>query len=392
MTDALFRAVSAALQDELVDAVALRHRLHAHPDLSGDEAWTAERVVDALGGTEVYEVATTGRMIPVGGSEGPMIAVRAELDALPIIEDTGAPFAAPGVAMHACGHDVHLAALVALARAVRQVGAPVPLLAVLQPREETRPSGALDLVREEAFTRWRVRAVIGAHLQPALPAGWVSATPGAVNASFDEVEITMQGRGGHGAYPHLNRDPVLALMHALVAAHQVVAVRTDPMHSAVFTVGHLDAAGTANVVPDSATARGALRALHAADRAMLCREVGRAVRSAAEAFGCRCRLQIRDGQPAVVNDDRLAGAARRWLDLAGFATDRTFRSCGSDDFAYYATAAPSLMMFVGVGDGDGVDGLHSPRFLPPDAAVGDVARSMLAGYLAGVDVAGGRPG
>ncbi|GEL19416.1 M20 metallopeptidase family protein [Pseudonocardia asaccharolytica] len=384
MTATLLRAVSAALEDELADAVELRHLLHAHPDLSGDEARTADRVVDALGGSEVYEVAATGRLIPIGGCAGPVVAVRAELDALPIIEDTGAPFAATVGAMHACGHDVHLAALVALARAVRRVGTPVPLLAVLQPREETRPSGALDLVREEAFTRLDVRAVIGAHLQPALPAGCVSATPGAVNASFDEVVLRMRGRGGHGAYPHLNRDPVLALMHALVAAHQIVAVRTDPMQSVVFTVGHLDAPGTANVIPDAATARGALRALREADRTMLHREVGRAVHAAAEVFGCQCQLEIHDGQPAVVNDERLAVATRRWLDLAGFVTDRAFRSCGSDDFAYYAAVAPSLMMFVGVGDGDTTAGLHSPRFLPPDSTVRDVARSMLAGYLAGV--------
>jgi Metal-dependent amidase/aminoacylase/carboxypeptidase len=183
-----------ALHTEMAAARELRHRLHALPDLSGDEAATRDIVLAALPhGSSVTKAAETGAIVRIG-RDGAAVGVRGELDALPVTERTGASFAStrPGV-MHACGHDVHLAALVAVARAVRATPGATPLLAVLQPREETYPSGAQDIVESELLVRENCAAMIGAHLQPSLDVGVVACVPGGVNASSDEFIIEVHG-------------------------------------------------------------------------------------------------------------------------------------------------------------------------------------------------------
>lgn len=206
--DELHLKLRAAVADELPGAIALRHRLHADPRLSGDEADTTVEVVRALDAGPGHEVAGTGRVVRIGDL-GPTVALRAELDALPIVESTGVPWTSQGEAMHACGHDVHLAALVAVCRAASRIGVEVPILAVLQPREESSPSGAEDIVRSGVLAEHDVKAIVAAHLQPRLPDGVVAVTPGPVNAATDEFEVTVTGVGGHAGYPHVARDPVL---------------------------------------------------------------------------------------------------------------------------------------------------------------------------------------
>jgi amidohydrolase len=373
-------ALRAALAAELDAAIALRHELHANAEPSGSEHETAERVVAALGGPATV-VADTGRLVRIGG-DGPCVAVRAELDALPMVEQTGAPWASQTGAMHACGHDVHLAALVALARAARKVDLPTGLLAVLQPREEANPLGAPDIVASQAFAAHQPRAVIGAHLQHQVPPGTVAATAGTVNAAADEFEIRVEGTGGHAGYPHMAVDPVPALCQVVLALQQIVSRRTDPTHAVVVSVGILEAGQAPNVIPGTATARGSLRALDEADRPAIHTALHEIVDHICRAHGCRGIVTIEDGEPALVNDAALAAACWPWLRAAGFAVDTSLRSCGADDFAYYARSVPSLMLFVGAG---GPFALHHPRFLPDDAAVGQVASAMLAGYLAALD-------
>jgi amidohydrolase len=375
-------ALHDALDDELPDAVRLRHDLHAHPEPSGSEHRTSATVAASLGAADAPLIGGTGRIVRIGPPSGPCVAVRAELDALPITEETGATWASQTGAMHACGHDVHLAALVAVARAARRVELPAALLAVLQPREEANPLGAPDIVASEAFTAQGPRAVIGAHLQHQVPPGAVAAAAGTVNAAADEFEVRVEGRGGHAGYPHLAADPVPALCQVVVALQQIVSRRTDPTHAVAVSVGALEAGQAPNVIPGSATARGSLRALDEADRPLMQKVLHEIVDHTCRAYGCHGTVTIVEGEPALVNDEALAAASWPRLREAGFTVDTSFRSCGADDFAYYASAAPSLMMFVGAG---GPVSLHHPRFLPDDAAVGRVAAAMLAGYLAAVD-------
>ena len=380
----------AGLAAELDAAVALRHELHADAEPSGSEHRTAARVAAALEATGAPAVAGTGRLIRIGQGEGPCIALRAELDALPIAEQTGVPWAASTGAMHACGHDVHLAALVAVCRAAmaaeRAMGLPVPVLAVLQPREESIPSGAKDLVVSGALDPHQPSSIVAVHLQHQLGRGTVAAASGTVNAATDDIEIRVLGIGGHAGYPQLAADPVVALCQSVVALQHAVSRRSDPTHGVVVSIGVLEAGQAANVIPATAVARGTLRVLDEADRPVLRHIVREIVEHTCLAHGCRGSVMIDEGEPALVNDEALTVAAWPWLREAGFSVDTSFRSCGADDFSYYTRGYRALMLFLGTG---GPHALHHPSFLPDDDMVGQAASAMLAGYLGAVNLARG---
>jgi amidohydrolase len=244
----------ASLETEMPRATSLRERLHAHPEPSNAEHGTARLVAEALEAPDVEPVAGTGLITCAGPAEGQAVAVRAELDALPITENTGASFAAQNGFMHACGHDVHMAALAALFRAARRSSLGAPLLALYQPSEETYPSGAEVIVRERALAG-EVAAVVAAHVHPDVPWGSVSVEPGPVNASCDYLRIILEGAGGHGAYPHRARDPILALSHVVVALQSLVSRRLDPMHPGVFSVGWTRARSTRRIAARYARTR-----------------------------------------------------------------------------------------------------------------------------------------
>lgn len=371
--DTLVARLAHALEDELPAATELRHRLHADPRLSGDETDTTELVVTALAAGAGTEVAGTGRIVRVGTSP---VALRAELDALPLTEHSDVPWRAHGTAMHACGHDVHLAATVAATRAIRACGRGVT--AVLQPREEGAPSGAHDIVESGVLETFGVKAMIGAHVQPRLAAGTMAVTPGLVNASVDEFTIVMTGRVGHAGYPHTVADPVLAMAAATVNLQQLPARRADPVHGAVCIVTEVHAGASANVVPAEARARGTLRLMRDEDREAMADALRSVVEHTAAAYGCRATVTLTAGEPSLRNDARLAATTATRLRDAGYPVVDNFRSFGADDFAHYCRTVDALMIFVGV-DGPG---LHDPVFVPPDSAIRSVAHALLAGYVA----------
>jgi len=378
----LERAWLSALESELPAAVRLRQALHAEPELSGAEERTAAAVAERFE-VPAQPVAGTGRVLRLG-PPGPAVAVRAELDALPLHELTGAPYAASNGAMHACGHDVHLAALAALGRASRGLDLPFGLVVLLQPREEVGPTGAQDVIASGVLAAHEVRAMIGAHVQPLVPVSAVAADPGPVNAAVDEIEIVVTGRGGHGGYPHLAVDPVPALCAVVLALQDAVRATVDAMEPAVVSVTQLAGAGAPNVIPGTATAAGTVRTMRPEVGRPLHERLRRTVESVAAGYGCTGRISVRRGEPALVNDPVLAAAAGHRLRALG-VPQASFRSCGSDDFATYGTVLPILMLFVGTGEGPGGPTLHDPRYLPGDGAVGEVARALLAGWLAAAE-------
>ena len=387
MSTDLLRVLLDSLEAELPDAVALRELLHANPEPSHGEGETAALIAKALGAGSVSRVAGTGLVARAGPGGERAVAVRAELDALPIEEATGAPFAATNGLMHACGHDVHMAALVALFRAARRVEdrLPRPLLALYQPSEEAYPSGAEIVVREGVLAD-AAGAVVAVHVHPGVPWGTVRVEAGPVNASCDYLRISIEGFGGHGAYPHLARDPIVALSHAIVALQSLVSRRLDPTHAGVFSVGWTRAGTAENVIPASAEAGATLRVLEPADREPLREAACDLIEATARAHGCVATVEVTEGEPTTVNDPALAERARSLLPEAGFDIAPAMRSCGSDDFGFYGRLAPALMMFVGLKDspGDGNLPLHHPRFLPPDEAVGAVARAQAVAFTAAI--------
>ncbi len=385
----LFLKLRAAVADELPAATALRHRLHADPRLSGDEADTAVEVVRALDIGPGQEVAGTGRVVRIG-DDGPCIALRAELDALPLTERTGVPWASRHGVMHACGHDVHLAALVAVCRAAARIGVDVPILAVLQPREEGSPSGAEDVVRSGVLAEHEAGTIVAAHVQPRLSDGVVAVTPGPVNAATDEFEVTITGHGGHAGYPHTTRDPVLTLCQVVVSLQQVASRRFDPVLGAVCSVGQIAGGSAPNIVPETATARGTVRVMRDSERATAAALVTDIVRHVAAAHGCEGHVRFDPGEPVLENDPVLAADAAGLLAATGVTVDHGFRSYGADDFSHFGAVARGLMLFVGTTPPgtENVPGLHHGRFLPPDEMIGRTADALLAGYLAAIRTTG----
>ncbi len=409
-------ALLRGIDRELPQAIELRHALHEHPELAHAEQRTAQTIAAALP-AEAQTAAGTGLIARIGPADQAAVAVRAELDGLPVHERTNAPFASVREgAMHACGHDVHMAALVALARAAHAVhaeqtprvppaeprsgmapaerqsgmppavGLPAALLAVFQPSEEAYPSGAEQLARGE-LAALAPAAVVAAHIHPQLPWGAVALDAGAVNASCDAVEITVEGEPSHGAYPHQGRDPILALSQIVVALHAQVGRRIDPQAPAVVTVGVIEGGTAENVIPAWARARAALRAHRPEDRRELERMVREVVSGVAAAHGCRGTVELVPGEPALDNDPAIVERAHGLLAGAGLARAPEWRSSGSDDFAFFGALAPLAMAFVGLAGAEGFQArpLHHPELLPPDEAVGAVARTQAVLYVAAAE-------
>jgi amidohydrolase len=382
--EALLGRLLEGIRDELPAAIALRERLHARPELAHRERETAATVLEALGADRAERFAGTGILARLGPGDRPAVAVRAELDAVAVAERTGAPFAATGKAMHACGHDVHMAALVAVHRAAARIedALPVPLLAVFQPSEEDYPSGAALLLESGALDG--VDTVAAAHVHPDVPGGSVTADDGPINASSDNFAVTIRGHSGHAAYPHRAQDPVIALAETVLALQTLVSRTIDPLHGAVVTVARLEAGSAENVIPESARATGTIRALDPGDRVLLKRRLAEVVEGVAAAHGCTAELDVTAGEPAIVNDPALTGAVRPLLAGAGVGIAHSLRSCGSDDFGFYGEAARLLLLFVGAPPPPGGTRvpLHHPRFLPGPEVVGQVAVAQAAAYVA----------
>lgn len=377
------------LDRELPAAIALRQELHREPCVSGAEHPAARRIADALRDALAFEaVADAGGVGRLGPADGPAVGVRAELDALPVTELSGAPYASTNGAMHACGHDVHQAALVALVRAADGLDLPLGLVALLQPREESYPSGALDMVESGVLDRFEIAHVIGAHVHPGVRQGAVASGAGFINAAADEIEIRLHGRGGHAAYPHEATDTVAAIAQVATAIPEVVRRTVSPLRPAIISIGTLAAGeGAANVLPAEARIFATMRTTDPSDREPLFDAVRHMAERVADAYGVRADVTRIEGEPALINDAGLASGADDWLARLGVDGAEPMRSLGADDFSYFCDAVPSLMMFVGV-DTPGHDpqpSLHDPRFLPDDSAVAAVARALLAGYLAAAE-------
>ncbi|MDR1851240.1 MAG: amidohydrolase [Propionibacteriaceae bacterium] len=386
----------SALPSYLQDAAQLRHEIHRYPDLSDSEISTAERILEYLPEDDPIALLDTGFAVRVGPGFGPTVALRAELDALPIQEETGAPWASlkPGV-MHACGHDVHLAALWALIRAAHDVDdLPIPMLGLFQPAEEVQPSGAERIIQAGVLAEHEIAAIIAAHVQPRLALGQVSTGAGAVNAATEEFEITVNGAPGHGAYPHVAIDPIPVLAAIVQGLQEIVSRDLNPMHPAVITVGELHAGTAPNIISASGYMRGILRTLNPSDRNLIVERVRALVTHVAASRGASAEVRWLDDDPVLVNNDELAASADGLFDSIGVTPiDPAFRSMGADDFSHYLSLAPGLMMFVGSGTGmvsytRGEIALHHPKFLPSDSLIGEVAKALAVGYVSGAHLAG----
>lgn len=383
-TSTLIAQWNEHLQAELDRANVLRQTIHQSPCLSGQEQATTDLVTEAMELT-FETVAGTGAIAALGPSDGPAIAVRAELDALPVLEETPVSWKSMNGAMHACGHDVHLAALTAMVRAAKKIALPYTLVPFLQPREETYPSGALDIKESGVFHNYRVQRAIGAHVHPAVPLGSVSSGGGFVNAAAGELSIFVQGQGGHGAYPHKANDVAVCTAQIATAIAEIVRRTVDPMLPALVSIGSINVgSGAANVLPGQGTILATVRGPNRETNEAIVSAVEDFSRATAKAFGCTATVDYSPGEPALINDDNLADHFVHTAKAIGLSTFEPMRSLGADDFSYYGDLVPSLMCFVGTQTGS-IPSLHDATFLPPEEAVLRTAQCFIAGYAAAAE-------
>ena len=380
-----------AVEADLDYAQKLRRRIHASPEVSGSEHATAELVSSELSELlQLTTIAGTGRIGRIGPAHGSAVGIRAELDALPVLERTSASFASTNSVMHACGHDVHMAALVALVSAVRRVrertGAdlPISLVPVFQPREETYPSGALDIVSEQGLADFSIAHMIGVHNHPGVPIGQIAIGGGYINAAADEVNIIVHGRGGHGAYPHDAADPVAGVSNIALSLPEIVRRTIGPMSAAVVSVGTIRVGeGASNVLPQTGHISATIRTTSAQERTKIHMAIGTMATGIASAYGLEAEVKLTNGEPVLLNDTNLAARFAKQAEAMGAELAAPMRSLGADDFSFFSEKVPSAMSFVGTGQPGA--SLHNASYLPPERSVLDVARAMIAGYLAGAE-------
>ena len=386
-----------ALNDEIV---RLRRLIHANPELSFQEFQTAALVADTLSEIGGYTVRTqvgkTGVVAELGES-GPVIAIRADMDALPIVEANDVSYASrtPGV-MHACGHDAHTAILLGVAHLLRQSYAEerwdgrVRLL--FQPAEEAFDendiSGATAMITDQALEG--VDAVIALHVSSDKPSGHFMFQDGPSLAAVDSFDAWIYGDGAHGAYPHTGSDPLYMLAPILTAIYAIPSRRINPLYPSVVSVGQVSGGATTNVIPNEVLLKGTMRSMSTEVREQLWRELENALRMS-ELMGGRYKLNITKGYPPMVNDQE----ANNWMrqvttDLLGHdAVVESQFGMGAEDFAYMTQKAKGAMFMLGAAMPEGPARHHhtaifdiDENILVPGAAVlAETARRFVTGNL-----------
>ncbi len=346
---------------------AWRRHLHTIPELDFDLHDTAAFVAARLreiGVDEIHEgIARTGIVALIHGqAPGPVVGLRADMDALPIAEATGAPHAStrPG-RMHACGHDGHTTILLGAARYLaetRRFAGTVAL--IFQPSEEMSGGGRV-MVDEGMMERFAVARVFALHNDPALPLGTIASRPGPVAAAADDYVITLRGMGGHAAYPHLACDPVAPAIQ-IAAGLPMIARTCDPLEPAVVAVTMLRGADAGNVIPETAMVGGTVRTLDAGVRTRMAEAIGRFAEATAAAHGVTAEIAYRFGYPVMVNDAAQTAFALGVAEgVVGAARVRPNEppGMGAEDFGYMLQARPGAYVMLGTGGGPP---LHSPAF------------------------------
>jgi hippurate hydrolase len=356
--------------------VAIRRDLHRHPELSFQEEQTAQRLYDELSELEpvhLERVAQTGVVARIKGesAESPVVAIRGDIDALPIQEESGLEFSSQHAGiMHACGHDVHATWAVGAAHLLSNKPAKGDVLIVLQPAEETG-EGAAAMLKTGALEG--AAAIFGAHVDRRFALGGVVADVGPLAAAADTFTIELEGSGAHGARPHEAADPIVAAGGLINALQTIVSRHLNPAHSAVVTVGSIHAGTAPNVIPDAATLSGTLRAVDPATRKLLHEEVRRIAESTAQAYGVRACVDLSLGTPPIVNKERpIVWAREAVASLMGEAAlvPLGFLNMAGEDFALYLEEIPGCFLRIGARESGGeVIPAHTPRFFPAEESI-----------------------
>lgn len=361
--------------DELyADVLTIRRHLHAHPELSFREFNTVSFVEEQLrkiGITDMKRIAGTGLVAHIQGREpaSKCIALRADMDALPITEENDVSYVSQnsGV-MHACGHDVHTSCLLGAARILHemrdQFTGTIKLL--FQPGEESHPGGASIMIEEGALKDPVPQAIFGLHVFPNLPTGTVGFRPGRYMASADEIYITIHGKGGHAAQPHQTVDPIAIAALVITGLQQVIARKCDPMSPSVLTFGKIAGGFATNVIPEKVELLGTFRAMDEKWRHQAHKWIKDFTEQTCAAYGATATVEIPVGYPVLFNDPALTDKATSWAAIYADAENvhPLEMRMGAEDFAFYTHHVPGCFFRIGTNrnNTEYTTPVHNPRF------------------------------
>lgn len=353
--------------------ISVRRHLHAHPELSYQEFQTVKFVAEQLNavGIESETIATTGLVAEIKGKhpDKKTIALRADMDALPILEENDVVYKSKnqGV-MHACGHDVHTSSLVTTARILHEIRdefeGTVRLL--FQPGEEKNPGGASYMIRDGALENPRPSAILGQHVFPLLPAGKIGFREGMYMASADEIYLKVIGKGGHGAAPDLAIDPIVIASHIIIALQQVISRNANPRQPTVLTFGNIVGLGATNIIPNEVNIAGTFRAMNEVWRESALEKIKKMAESIAEGMGGKCIVDISRGYPYLENNPELTRRIRKAAE-AYVGSENVVDidiTLGAEDFAYYSQLVPASFYRLGTSNASkGITSyVHTPTF------------------------------
>ena len=365
--------ISRLAQDIHAEVVGNRRHLHAHPELSFQEYETSAFVKSKLDelGISYQNMADTGIVALITGSKpsDSVVALRADMDALPILEANDVPYRSTkeGI-MHACGHDVHTSSLLGTAKILTKLkdefAGTVKL--IFQPAEERLPGGANLMIKEGVLENPKPQAVLGQHVMPLIESGKVGFRAGKYMASTDEIYVTVHGKGGHGAQPQQNIDPVLITSHIIIALQSIVSRVADPKIPSVLSFGKVIANGATNVIPNEVKLEGTFRTMDEEWRSKAHEKMKKMAEGIAEAMGGRCDFNIMRGYPFLINEEKLTASTRAYaeeylgkenvLDLDIWMA--------AEDFAYFSQVADACFYRLGTGnEARGItSSVHTPTF------------------------------
>ncbi len=381
--------VKALAREIAADVVGTRRHLHANPELSYNEFYTASYVADQLrqiGLNPTEGIAETGLTAIIEGNNpaSKTVALRADLDALPITEANDVPYKSKNVGvMHACGHDVHTASLLGTARILNELKNEFDgtIKLIFQPGEEKNPGGASLMIKEGVLDNPKPSSILGQHVMPLIPVGKVGFKSGMYMASADELYFTIKGNGGHGAIPELLTDTVLIAAHIIVALQQIVSRRADPKKPTVLSFGKVEARGATNIIPDEVHVAGTFRALDEEWREEALGLITNMAQSLAKGMGAECEVFISRGYPFLKNDPQLTSLSREaaveYLGEENVVDLDVWM--GAEDFSYYSQEMPACFYRLGTrNEAKGITSyVHTPTFDIDEDAL-EIGSGMMA--------------
>ena len=376
----LLEKIKSRAKDFTADAVAIRHHLHAHPELSYQEFETSAYIQSQLTayGIPHTVMATTGVVGIIEGKNpaSRIVALRADIDALPISEENQVPYRSrnEGV-MHACGHDVHTTCLLGAARILQELKneweGTVKL--IFQPGEERNPGGASIMIREGVLENPKPEAIFGLHVHPQMEVGKLSFRSGKVMASADEIYITIKGKGGHAAAPHWTTDTILVASHLIVALQQIVSRKSNPFSPSVLSICSIQGGHTTNVIPAEVKLMGTFRTMDESWRFKAHELIEQQARAIAAGMDADIDFRIDVGYPSVYNHEGLNLIAKNLAEtfMGQEKVEDTELRMGAEDFGYYSQHIPGCFYRLGTGNIDKgiISGVHTPTFNVDESAI-----------------------